>query len=132
MYGAKPDEDSRHYILGLPVTSGHLSVIEFLIEIGWDFGGFHFSIECSCLAKAASEGHADITKALIDAGANPNERRKDGVTPLCLEASNGSCSRPDSSRLIQTRPFPDLSCFGRFVSPRSKIGWNLRISPSTH
>jgi ankyrin repeat protein len=40
------------------------------------------------LSNAVREGHNDITKVLLAAGADPEEVNKDGNTPLMLAAGN--------------------------------------------
>ena len=44
----------------------------------------------SVLSNAVREGHREVTKVLLEAGANPEEVDKDGNTPLILAAGNGT------------------------------------------
>jgi len=76
--------------LGLACFFGHYETAEYLIKAG-------ASINCSSrnalnaapIQSAASAGHVKIVMLLLNNGADPNVRNRDGCTPLHVAAQNG-------------------------------------------
>lgn len=68
---------------------GYDSMTTFLLERGADVTKRYSADGSTALHAAAECGYSIIAAELIAFGANPNERRWDGTTPLYLAAFNG-------------------------------------------
>lgn len=78
-------EETQETALTLACCGGFLEVADFLIKAGAD-------IEAGAntpLAEASQEGHIDLVRHLIEAGANIHATSATGDTPLMYAAENG-------------------------------------------
>jgi ankyrin repeat protein len=70
---------------------GSVSVLEELMK--FDKTGVisarNRSTDSTALQLAAEGGHAELVKALMDAGANPSDENRGGYTAIHLAAKNG-------------------------------------------
>lgn len=60
-----------------------------LVEGGADLEAATTEKGITPLHSAAADGHCEVMRMLIDAGANPNSRRSTGATPLYMAAQGG-------------------------------------------
>lgn len=68
---------------------GHLEVAKLLVEAGGSDLEARDRSSCTPLFVAATRGHWQIVRVLIEAGANPNASQSCGSTPLFYAAFNG-------------------------------------------
>ena len=69
--------------------AGRIMTVEELLAAGAGVNLTATAIE-SCILIAAFNGHTDVVRALVSAGANVNLQRHDGVSPLTI-ASGRVC-----------------------------------------
>ena len=76
--------------IGLAAYFGHVSIVDYLIKAG---AGVNTpsknSLKVTPLQSAVAGGHLEVTRRLLEAGANPNVREGSGYTPLHTAAHNG-------------------------------------------
>jgi len=89
--GADLNADKKKAVLEDPIADGHLEMVRLLIAHGANVNSAKYSL----LGVAAEHGRADVTIALIDAGANIEGLSAYGATPLLDAAGqhNWECSR---------------------------------------
>jgi ankyrin repeat protein len=76
--------------IGLAAYFGHVSIVDYLIKAGAEVNSpSKNSLKVTPLQSAVSGGHLEITRRLLEAGANPNVREGSGYTPLHTAAHNG-------------------------------------------
>jgi ankyrin repeat protein len=76
--------------IGLAAYFGHVSIVDYLIKAGSAVNTpSKNSLKVTPLQSAVSGGHLEVTRRLLDAGANPNVREGSGYTPLHTAAHNG-------------------------------------------
>eukprot|EP01063_Lacrimia_lanifica_P027031 TRINITY_DN3738_c0_g1_i1.p1 TRINITY_DN3738_c0_g1~~TRINITY_DN3738_c0_g1_i1.p1 ORF type:complete len:420 (+),score=54.14 TRINITY_DN3738_c0_g1_i1:583-1842(+) len=75
--------------LHLAAASGHLAVMQCLIEHGAAVSGAAYATLWAPLHVAAAAGHADCVEVLVDAGADVNVRAASRETPLHAAADGG-------------------------------------------
>ena len=86
-HGAVQSPKSKDSDLLGVVVRGHLSIVNTLIDAGWDVNWGEHATE-TVLETAVTSGHIDIVRRLLDAGADPNIHGR-AATPLHLSANNG-------------------------------------------
>ena len=69
--------------------TGDVQVVGALLRAGADVTAATIETHSTALMWAVSEGHADIVRALHDAGANPRTSTAAGFTPLMYAARHG-------------------------------------------
>jgi hypothetical protein len=75
----------------LGAAKGHTALVELLIsEAGSGIVDVQNTFGITAMHSAASAGHADVITVLVEAGANLETKRRDGVTPLVAAAIAGS------------------------------------------
>ena len=78
------------YPLGLAAFFGHRAIVEFLLKNGADVKtAARNTQKVTALHGAVARRDVDITKLLLDAGADPNARQERGFVPLHDAAANG-------------------------------------------
>jgi hypothetical protein len=82
----RPVADGRS-LLGIATTRGDLAMVRLLIARGADVNAMDG--HSTPLNEAAEEGHFDIVRTLIDAGADPNRPGLDGFTPAGKASAYG-------------------------------------------
>jgi uncharacterized protein len=76
--------------LGLAAYFGKVEAVKYLIKGGAEINSpSKNSLSVTPLQSAVAGGHLEITRLLLEAGANPNVRERDGNTPLHAAAFNG-------------------------------------------
>ncbi len=68
---------------------GNLSEVKKLLNEGADVNATNNDNDWTALIGAALEGHSEITKVLLDNGANVNDKDEDGITALMRAAYKG-------------------------------------------
>ena len=81
------------------VTSGHVAVVQWLLEHGAN-ANYRYSAGYSPLLTAAANGRLDIAKLLLAHGADPHATTNDGKSPLSLARER---SHPEVAELFQAR-----------------------------
>lgn len=78
------------YPLGLAAFFGHRAIVELLLKSGADVKtAARNTQKVTALHGAVARRDVDITKLLLDAGADPNARQERGFAPLHDAAANG-------------------------------------------
>jgi ankyrin repeat protein len=76
--------------IGLAAYFGHVSIVDYLIKAGAAVNTpSKNSLKVTPLQSAVAGGHLEVTRRLLEAGANPNVREGSGYTPLHTAADNG-------------------------------------------
>jgi ankyrin repeat protein len=76
--------------IGLAGYFGHVSIVDYLIKAGATVNTpSKNSLKVTPLQSAVAGGHLEVTRRLLEAGANPNVREGSGYTPLHTAAQNG-------------------------------------------
>jgi len=76
--------------LGLAAYFGKVEAVKYLIKAGAEINSpSKNSLKVTPLQSAVAGGHKEITRLLLEAGANPNVREGNGNTPLHTAAYNG-------------------------------------------
>jgi len=76
--------------LGLAAYFGKSEAVKYLIKAGAEVNSpSKNSLRVTPLQSAVAGGHLEITRLLLEAGASPNVRERDGYTPLHAAAQNG-------------------------------------------
>jgi ankyrin repeat protein len=76
--------------IGLAAYFGHVSIVDYLIKAGATVNApSKNSLKVSPLQSAVAGGHLEVTRRLLEAGANQNVREGSGYTPLHTAADNG-------------------------------------------
>jgi len=76
--------------LGLAAYFGKNEAVKYLIKAGAEVNSpSKNSLRVTPLQSAVAGGHLEITRLLLEAGASPNVRERDGYTPLHAAAQNG-------------------------------------------
>ena len=76
--------------LGLAAYFGKSEAVKYLIKAGAEANSpSKNSLRVTPLQSAVAGGHLEITRLLLEAGASPNVRERDGYTPLHAAAQNG-------------------------------------------
>lgn len=86
----KMDADNRSILaaLGTAASNGHETVVKLLLNVeGLDLN--LNSVLNPCLRGAANHGNATVVAQLLEKGAEPDSKAKDGDTPLLLAAVQG-------------------------------------------
>lgn len=94
-------------LLCLATRAKHLSVIELLLERGADINAQSDDRGYSALMDAAQQGEGGILDRLLELGASPDLRSKDGQTALVLAV--GRNDAPMVTRLLASGADPELS-----------------------
>jgi ankyrin repeat protein len=81
------------------VTSGHVAVVQWLLENGAD-ANYRYSGGYSPLLTAAANGRLDIAKLLLAHGADPHATTDDGKSALSLAKER---NHPEIAALFQAR-----------------------------
>jgi uncharacterized protein len=77
--------------LGLAAYFGKTEAVKYLLKAGAELNSpSKNSLGVTPLQSAVAGGHLEITRLLIEAGASPNVRDRDGYTPLHAAAQNGN------------------------------------------
>lgn len=71
-------------------STGDIEAAKELLEAGVDFGIVDVESGNGMLAYAASNGHNDFMRFLLDNGLDVNHRNYNGITPLMLAVSAGN------------------------------------------
>jgi ankyrin repeat protein len=76
--------------LGLAAYFGKSEAVKYLIKAGAQVNSpSKNSLGVTPLQSAVAGGHLEITRLLLEAGANPNARERSGQTPLHTAVQNG-------------------------------------------
>lgn len=81
------------------VTSGHVAVVQWLLEHGAN-ANYRYSAGYSPLLTAAANGRLDIAKLLLAHGADPHATTSDGKSPLSLAIER---NHPEVAAIFQAR-----------------------------
>lgn len=94
-------------LLCLATRARHLSVADLLLDRGADIDAQSDDRGYSALMDAAQQGEGGILDRLLERGASPDLRSKDGQTALVLAV--GRNDAPMVSRLLESGADPDLA-----------------------
>lgn len=84
------DSEDGFQPLGLAAYFGKSEAVKYLIKAGAQVNSpSKNSLAVTPLQSAVAGGHLEITRLLLEAGANPNVREGSGHTPLHTAAHNG-------------------------------------------
>jgi ankyrin repeat protein len=76
--------------IGLAAYFGHVSIVDYLIKAGAAVNTPSENLlKVTPLQSAVAGGYLEVTRRLLEAGANPNVREGSGYTPLHTAAHNG-------------------------------------------
>jgi len=75
-------------------------VVKILVKTGAKVNYLYEGGEAAVLVTAAANGNPEIVKTLLDAGADPNIRTKDGKTPLAMAVEKG---KPEIAEMLRRR-----------------------------
>ena len=102
---ASTDAGSHRTALHKAAFWGHTHVVRKLVgDWGLPVDGTDYAGD-TALHDAARFGHAKIVAVLLDAGADPIRKNRDGLTPLDLAEEHG---KPDVIKLLRTRLEGDI------------------------
>lgn len=101
--GADPNEkyDGGCALYTAARKPGHQDVCRLLIEFGARVNASNTDQRASALCYACQLLNLEVMKTLLELGANPNQARVDGVTPMCKLAENVA----DSLRAKKVKKF---------------------------
>lgn len=90
-HGAKLDEQGEGGATALhyAASAGRVNTIEFLLAKGFNVKATGFKFKASPLSLATNSGKLDAVKALLKAGADPEQKQGNFESPLCHAASGG-------------------------------------------
>ena len=80
---ARSESDARGtFALHVAAESGQAGAARLLLEYGADVALRDLENDASALGWAAFHGRPDVVEVLLNAGAEPSQRNKHGLTPL--------------------------------------------------
>lgn len=83
-------DNEGHTALHFAAYKGDRSATKLLVRAGAAVDAREVNrFEPTPLHMAASQGHVEVMRVLIEAGTNPNSRTSKGMTPLCFAAMEG-------------------------------------------
>ena len=107
--GVGEDEDGGWLPVWLASLQGRLEVVKWLLnEVGASAGAVQPMDGSSAVCMAAQNGHLEVVRVLIEAGASVDQAMEDGRTPLFLAAMKGHVEvvralvEVDADKLVRT------------------------------